>query len=108
MFQQLKICCGTGRRPRASDAETQDKIPQKAPAEWVEGLVQQMGDARDLGEARVRAANELRSFEQAVMQTTNKVHPLSALLHHTSHETSRKLCQICMSNILQAEVLKHV
>lgn len=45
---------------------------QKAPAEWVEGLVQQMSGARDMGDARTRAANELRSFEQAVMQTTNK------------------------------------
>ncbi len=62
--------CGAGQ---TSDAEPQEKLPQKAPAEWVEGLVQQMGGARDLGEARTRAANELRSFEQAVMHTTNKV-----------------------------------
>lgn len=49
------------------------KALQKAPAEWVEGLVQQMSGARDLGDARLRAANELRSFEQAVMHSTNKV-----------------------------------
>ena len=58
------------RREESSDRED---APQKAPAEWVEGLVQQMSGARDLGDARARAANELRSFERAVMQATDKV-----------------------------------
>ena len=73
MLQLTDLCAG--QTPRASEGEAEEKVLQKAPAEWVEGLVQQMGGARDLGEARARAANELRSFEQAVMHTTNKVSP---------------------------------
>ena len=41
--------------------------------QWVEGLVQQMASAQDVADARGRAANELRAFEQVVMQTANRV-----------------------------------
>ena len=37
-------------------------------AEWVEALVQQMAGASDVGEARVRAAEVLCAFEQAVLR----------------------------------------
>ncbi len=56
------------------------EAPAKAPAEWVEGMVQQMSSAANLADARVRAANELRAFEQAVIQTTNKVDLLMTFL----------------------------
>jgi len=59
---------GEASRGDAGGAEP----PAKAPAEWVEGMVQQMSSAANLADARVRATNELRAFEQAVMQTTNK------------------------------------
>ena len=61
---------GAGRLDRTDEREA-DVI--RTPAEWIEGLVQQMASAKDLADARTRAAGELRSFEQAVMRTTNKV-----------------------------------
>jgi len=72
MIGHEPIAGGEASRGDAGGAEP----PAKAPAEWVEGMVQQMSSAANLADARVRATNELRAFEQAVMQTTNKVNSL--------------------------------
>lgn len=43
----------------------------KSPEEWVETLVQQMAGARDMADARSRAANVLQTFQQAVLDTSH-------------------------------------
>ncbi|KAL3145986.1 hypothetical protein ABBQ38_015346 [Trebouxia sp. C0009 RCD-2024] len=43
----------------------------KSPEEWVETLVQQMAGARDMADARSRAANVLHTFQQAVLDTSH-------------------------------------
>ena len=68
---------GPGPGSAATQASGEPGSPARTPAQWVEGLVQQMASARDVADARGRAANELRAFEQVVMQTTNRVGPLS-------------------------------
>ncbi len=42
----------------------------KSPEEWVETLVQQMASARDMDDARSRAASILQTFQQAVLHTS--------------------------------------
>ncbi len=42
----------------------------KSPEEWVETLVQQMASARDMADARSRAASILQTFQQAVLHTS--------------------------------------
>ncbi|KAL0037844.1 hypothetical protein WJX79_001616 [Trebouxia sp. C0005] len=42
----------------------------KSPEEWVEALVQQMASARDMADARSRAASILQTFQQAVLHTS--------------------------------------
>lgn len=42
----------------------------KSPQEWVETLVQQMASARDMADARSRAASILQTFQQAVLHTS--------------------------------------
>lgn len=61
-----------GPGPASTGAAEPEEL-QKTPVQWVEGLVQQMSAARNLQDARVRAAQELRAFEQAVIQSANKV-----------------------------------
>lgn len=58
-----------------SGAAQEAEPPAKTPAQWVEGLVYEMAAAKDVADARVRAANELRSFEQTVMRASGKVRP---------------------------------
>ena len=43
----------------------------KSPEEWVETLVQQMAGARDMADARSRAASVLQTFQQAVLDTSH-------------------------------------
>lgn len=68
------------------------KVRQKSPAEWVEGLVQQMSGARDMGDARVRAAQELRAFEQTVSHTTNKVGIYPLIRSSTANKACSNTC----------------
>lgn len=51
-------------------AEVAAEPKPKSPEEWVETLVQQMAGARDMADARSRAANVLQTFQQAVLDTS--------------------------------------
>lgn len=52
-------------------AEAEAGSKPKSPEEWVETLVQQMAGARDMADARSRAANVLQTFQQAVLETSH-------------------------------------
>lgn len=54
----------------AACAQPNTEAKAKSPEEWVETLVQQMAGARDMADARSRAASVLQTFQQAVLQTT--------------------------------------
>lgn len=56
---------------QAPAASLQQATMLKSPEEWVEVLVQQMAGARDMADARQRAAGILQSFEQEVLQTAS-------------------------------------
>ena len=64
---------GRGAGSAAAEPSREPSSPARTPVQWVEGLVQQMASAQDVADARGRAANELRAFEQVVMQTANRV-----------------------------------
>ena len=66
--------CHSGHQIPAAQAGTanlQRGVKLKTPEEWIEDLVQQMAGARDMADARQRAASVLQSFEQAVLQTAS-------------------------------------
>ncbi|KAK9823935.1 hypothetical protein WJX72_006493 [[Myrmecia] bisecta] len=61
----------------ASSASEPSPAP-KTSAEWVDALVQQMAGATSVDDARVRAAQVLQAFEQAVLQATGSVQDMAS------------------------------
>ncbi len=57
----------------------------KSPEEWVETLVQQMASARDMADARSRAASILQTFQQAVLHTSGPQASTKLLRTHAVH-----------------------
>ena len=55
-----------GGAPAAASAEE-----QRSPEDWVEALVHSMAQARDVPDARQRAATALHAFQEAVVASTN-------------------------------------
>lgn len=62
---------GIGPTAPAHTAEAAAEPKPKSPEEWVETLVQQMAGARDMADARSRAASVLQNFQQAVLDTSH-------------------------------------
>ena len=65
------VLSGIGPAACASTAEAAAGPKPKSPEEWVETLVQQMVGARDMADARSRAASVLQTFQQAVLDTSH-------------------------------------
>jgi len=59
----------------------------KSPEEWVETLVQQMASARDMADARSRAASILQTFQHAVLHTSGPQASTKLLRTHAVHTT---------------------
>ena len=71
------VSCLSSTGPSASVSSSVQAAAQpgaeakaKSPEEWVETLVQQMASARDMADARSRAASVLQTFQQAVLHTS--------------------------------------
>jgi hypothetical protein len=59
---------------RGSSTQEAQQITARTAAEWIDVLVVEMSAARDVPDAKERAARVLRAFEQAVMHTSEQQH----------------------------------